>query len=268
MIKRNIKGKCEEDVRRTIEDLDAQVTLLQQQLTALAAKSNGNALLNSNQLSQVAGLIGARSQAVFGQDVADPVLPGAVGGGTVTGVTAGDLSPLFTTTESPAPIPNIAFAQIVQNANLLYAGPASGAAANPIFRSLVSADFTGVSSSLLSSTVMDLNTSTKQTLFTVPAGKSCLPFWVIGRSPSVDLSTGVTASLSFGFNAGSDDWSTGIFGTPALTSASLFQMMTQTEALSGSPSAIGTATQIFGAKTDAAFGSPATLVIELYGILY
>lgn len=266
MIQRNIKGKCEEDVRRTIEELDGQVAALQKQLAILAAKSNGNALLNANQLSQVAGLIGARSQAVFGQDVADPFLPGAVGGGTVTGVTAGDLSPLFTTTETGAPTPNIAFAQIVQNANLVFAGPASGAAANPTFRSLVSADFTGISAPLLSSTVMNLNTNTKQVLYTVPAGKSCVPLWVVGRSASVDLSAGITMSLSFGFNAGATDWSTGgIFGTPGLTSSSLFQMMSQTEALSGSPSVIGTAGQTFGAITDAAFGSAATLVIEVFG---
>jgi len=264
MIQRNIKGKCEEDVRRTIEDLDASITALQGQFTALAAKSNGNAPLSQLQLSQVAGLIGARAQALIGPDTPDPVLA-QFGGGTVTAVTAGDLSPLFTTTESAAPIPNIGFSQIVQNANLIFAGPASGVAANPTFRALVSADFTGISAPLLSSTVLNLNTNTKQTLYTVPAGKSAVVLWVVGRSASVDLSTGVTTLLSFGFNAGATDWSTGMFGTPALTSASLFQMLSQTEALAGFPSVIGTAAQTFGAITDAAFGSAATLVVECFG---
>ena len=233
------------------------------QLQSQAAKGLSPGELASVTRQVQAGLLGVFGTPVIGQG-SDPLLQN-LGFGTVTGVTAGDLSPLFTTTEGAAPIPNIAFSQIVQNANLVYAGPASGVAANPTFRSLVSADFAGLSGTLLSSTVLNLNTNTKQTLYTVPAGKSAVILWVVGRSASVDLSTGVTTLLSFGFNAGATDWSTGMFGTPALTSSGLFQMLSQTEALSGFPSVIGTAGQIFGVITDAAFGSAATLVIECFG---
>lgn len=144
MIDRNLKntvpGPAGERLFRTLEDMDRRMTAMSQEITALRAQSNGNSLLNPAQLNQVAGLIGARSQAVFGQDVADPSLPGAVGGGTVTGVTAGDLTPLFTTTETPAPTPVISFLQITKAKNKVFAGPATGADANPDFRSLVDAD--------------------------------------------------------------------------------------------------------------------------------
>lgn len=233
--------------------------------------ANRPAGLNPADLASVTRQVQAGLLGVFGTPVigggSDPKLQN-LGLGTVTGVTAGDLSPLFTTTETGAPTPNITFTQVVQNANLVYAGPASGAAANPTFRSLVAADFTGISAPLLSSTVLNLNTNTKQPLYTVPAGKSALILWVVARSASVDLSAGVTTLLSFGFNAGSNDWSSGNFGTPALTLSSLFQMMSQTEALAGQPSVIGTAGQTFGTVTDIAFGSAATLVIEIFGYVF
>ena len=62
-------------------------------------------------------------------------------GGTVTTFTSGNLSPLFTTSvAAPGTTPALSFAQVVQAANLVYAGPTTGAAANPTFRALVSAD--------------------------------------------------------------------------------------------------------------------------------
>lgn len=59
----------------------------------------------------------------------------AGGSGTVKSV--GDLSPLFTTA-NPTTTPT--FTAINQNANLVYAGPSTGAAAAPTFRALVSDD--------------------------------------------------------------------------------------------------------------------------------
>lgn len=60
---------------------------------------------------------------------------GGGGSGTVTSV--GGFSPLFTVT-NPTATPT--FVAINQNANLVYAGPATGAAAAPTFRALVAAD--------------------------------------------------------------------------------------------------------------------------------
>jgi hypothetical protein len=57
---------------------------------------------------------------------------GAGGGSGVTNV--GNLSPLFTSNVTGS---SVSFAQIVQNTNTVFAGPASGASAVPTFRSLV-----------------------------------------------------------------------------------------------------------------------------------
>lgn len=66
---------------------------------------------------------------------------GSGGSGTVTDFTAGDLSPLFTTNVATSTTtPDLTFAQINQNANLVFAGPNTGAAAAPTFRALVTAD--------------------------------------------------------------------------------------------------------------------------------
>lgn len=63
------------------------------------------------------------------------------GSGTVTSFSAGDLTPLFTTTETnPTSTPALTFSAISQSKNLLFAGPASGANAAPAFRSFVAAD--------------------------------------------------------------------------------------------------------------------------------
>lgn len=70
-----------------------------------------------------------------------PVINGGGGGGTVTDVTAS--SPLQS---SGGVTPNISF--INQSANLVLAGPASGGAAAPTFRSLVAADFTALRGNL------------------------------------------------------------------------------------------------------------------------
>ena len=61
--------------------------------------------------------------------------------GSVTSVSAGDLSPLFNSSvATPTLTPAITFAPINQGANLFYAGPSTGAAAAPTFRATVSAD--------------------------------------------------------------------------------------------------------------------------------
>lgn len=63
------------------------------------------------------------------------------GTGTVTSVTANPLSPLFTTSVATATTtPAISFTLNTQSANLVFAGPSSGGAAAPTFRSLVSPD--------------------------------------------------------------------------------------------------------------------------------
>lgn len=63
------------------------------------------------------------------------------GSGTVTDFSAGDLSPLFTTSEATTTTtPALTFSLSSQSANVVFAGPTSGGSAAPTFRSLVSAD--------------------------------------------------------------------------------------------------------------------------------
>lgn len=63
------------------------------------------------------------------------------GSGTVTSFSAGNLNPLFTTSEAtPTTTPALSFAQITKSANLVFAGPSTGAAANPDFRALIGDD--------------------------------------------------------------------------------------------------------------------------------
>ena len=59
----------------------------------------------------------------------------------VTSFSSGNLSPLFTTSVATSTTtPALSFTAVNQNANLVYAGPSSGAAAAPTFRTLVSTD--------------------------------------------------------------------------------------------------------------------------------
>lgn len=62
-------------------------------------------------------------------------------GGTVTDVSSGNFSPLFdVTVATQTSTPVFSFAAIAEAPNLVYAGPISGANANPTFRSIVQAD--------------------------------------------------------------------------------------------------------------------------------
>lgn len=75
---------------------------------------------------------------------------GGGGSGTVTSFSAGNLSPLFTTSVATSTTtPALSFVITNQNANIVYAGPATGAAAAPTFRSLVAADIPDLSATYL-----------------------------------------------------------------------------------------------------------------------
>ena len=70
----------------------------------------------------------------------DLSVPGG-GSGTVTNFSAGNLSPLFTSSVATSTTtPALTFAQVTQAANIVFAGPSSGGSANPTFRALVAAD--------------------------------------------------------------------------------------------------------------------------------
>lgn len=68
------------------------------------------------------------------------------GSGSVTSVSSGNLSPLFTTSVAAATTtPAISYSLTTQSANLVFAGPTSGGAAGPTFRALVATDIPALS---------------------------------------------------------------------------------------------------------------------------
>lgn len=70
---------------------------------------------------------------------------GGTGTGTVTSFSSGGLAPLFSTSVStPTSTPSLSFSLTSQNANVIFGGPSSGAAAAPSFRALVPADVPSV----------------------------------------------------------------------------------------------------------------------------
>lgn len=84
--------------------------------------------------------------ALSGYILASSATGGGGGSGTVTGVSAADLSPLFTTVvNTPTTTPAIVYAAIVQNQKKFYSGPASGADAAPTFRLITVTDIPDIS---------------------------------------------------------------------------------------------------------------------------
>lgn len=68
-------------------------------------------------------------------------------GGTVTDFSAGDLSPLFTTSVAASTsTPALSFSLSAHSANQVFAGPTAGGAADPTFRALVAADIPNLTS--------------------------------------------------------------------------------------------------------------------------
>lgn len=71
---------------------------------------------------------------------------GGGGGGSVTSFSSGNLSPLFTTNVATATTtPALSFSLSNQSANTIFAGPSSGAAAAPTFRSISGDDIPSIS---------------------------------------------------------------------------------------------------------------------------
>lgn len=281
-IQRNLNSWVQGDagremVRRTIDEMDKRLGRFEQMITNLAkSEGNGNGRgLTARQQADVLALVAGRSSAVIGQETVDPLVVGLpTGNGTVTNFSAGDFSPLFTTNETtPTTTPALTFVAINQNANLFFAGPSSGAAAAPAFRSLTAADLQLISVPLLSSTILNLNTNTKQSLGNaVPAGKSMLPMFLLFRNASTDLTGGATTILNFGFNAGATDWSVAssfpLAGSNLRNATKFCVFSEESAAGSATCSTVGIAGDVFGGITDAAFGSPATVVVDVYGNLF
>lgn len=89
-------------------------------------------------------------------DASDPTIlkwisPGTLGGGTVSNVSSNNAA-ITVTNGSTTPVIDLA----TQNANTVLAGPTTGAAAGPTFRSLVTADIPNLSADRITSGIFDV----------------------------------------------------------------------------------------------------------------
>ena len=106
---------------------------------------DGVATVTNSAPDQTVSITGAGINVVTGTYPNFTVTGTEVGNGTVTNFSAGDLSPLFTTTEATTTTtPALTFSLNTQTANTVFSGPASGGAAAPTFRALVLADVLGL----------------------------------------------------------------------------------------------------------------------------
>lgn len=111
--------------------------------------------------------------------------------------------------------------------------------------------------SLLVSKVVDLSLSTKQTLYTVPAGQHLIVTKINSRSPTATLTTG---SGGVGYDAGASDVTAGDTVMPTTaTTYGLFSSVTSTP--------IGAPTDVLGFKTSATQAAT-SMTIDVFGYFF
>ncbi len=108
----------------------------------------------------------------------------------------------------------------------------------------------------LASALIDLSLSTKQNLFTVPAGRSCIVTYVNSRGPSATITT---AAGGIGYNAGGTD--VAVLSMPTTTAT---YQITGFTALVGT---IGAAAAVLGFKTTATQAAT-TMTLDVFGYLF
>lgn len=134
----------DQDIIVTIIDDDrVQVNLLnpnQQQQSALEFQDEGITLGTIGTVTKV-NFVGPSVVATRSGSTVTINVSGGGGSGTVSSFSAGNLSPVFTTSvANPTTTPALTFSLTPQNANLVFAGPLSGGATSPTFRALGAAD--------------------------------------------------------------------------------------------------------------------------------
>lgn len=122
--------------------------------------------LNGLQVWITSGTVNARS--AWQLSTADPIVinvsnlvwdqvVGGTASGTVTSFSAGNLSPVFSTSvATPTTTPALSFALTTQTANKVFAGPSSAGPSAPTFRSLVSADIPNLPASIITTGQLSL----------------------------------------------------------------------------------------------------------------
>lgn len=123
--------------------------------------------------------------------------------------------------------------------------------------------------SLLASVTLNGKTVTKQTVYTVPAGKVLIPFTVLFRDPSATIAGLV--DLDVGGNAGADDWLQQI-SLDAFTATTDYGFVLQPAQAAGPPIVPVKKTEyaaavVFGIKIITVSTGAATFKVDLFGHL-
>ncbi len=133
---------------------------------------------------------------------------------------------------------------------------------NSVILAQIDAKLTGSTSnvSTLLATVagVNLNTTTKQTLYTVPTGKTLIVDKIITRNASTSLTTVI---FGFGFNASANDVVVAALHT-TLTGNTLIATDIP---IAGAK--VGAAADVLGLKASLAQGGAATATIDIFGYL-
>jgi len=119
---------------------------------------------------------------------------------------------------------------------------------------------------LLSTTTVDTDEVTAQTLYTVPSATNIIVTAVAFRNTSTSLAA-LTNGVALGFNGGADDWSAGVDITGLNTATKVIGTWDPTNAQLRFPQVRGTAGDIFAALfLDTSITG--TLVIDVFGYSY
>lgn len=115
---------------------------------------------------------------------------------------------------------------------------------------------------------IDLNVATKQTLYTVPGGKSAVITGVVIRN-SAGVPN-VLTSVGYGFDVGATNWAAAAVGYDSLTSVTAALHLSQADPLSTGANAIivGAATNVFGLLAAVVEGAPFVVSVDVMGYLF
>lgn len=103
--------------------------------------------------------------------------------------------------------------------------------------------------------------STKRTLYTVPAGKTCVVGKVVVRTPSASLAGGT--SYAFGGSATCNDWKTAIDLSSMTTPATDVMIIMPSAKFTGFVAAT-----VFGMYITTGSTGAATATIDVFGYIY
>lgn len=145
-----------------------------------------------------------------------------------------------------------------------------GAVADGQLLQRVGATVVGVTADItvkrLASFTFNVNSAASQIMYTVPLTKTAIITAVIARNASVDLGAGSSNNMSFGFDTPPTDWSPAVaMAIFDIALATQFKVFSQEFGATNGVSVVGAGGDRFRGIVDTAYGSAATVVIDILG---